>query len=185
MDSHYGRSPPSKETLFNFWEQLLPRKLYKKTECEKLMPTCQLCGQNSDKLQKTKVEGAVLKVCDSCTDMGEAMEQKEVKKKRKRRKVSRRKDQVLASDYGEKVKKARESRKLSMSELADKLNEKNSLIKKVERGELKPDRSLASKLSKELEINLYVNPQVSDYDDPQSKGDTRKATLGDVAELKD
>ncbi len=149
------------------------------------MPTCQLCGQNSDELKKTNVEGAVLKVCNDCTDMGKVIEKSKVKKKKKRRRTrTRRKDQVLASNYGEKVKSARESRKLSISELADKLNEKNSLIKKVERGELKPDKTLASKLSNALEITLYVNPEVSDYDTP-SKGDTRKATLGDVAELKD
>ncbi len=149
------------------------------------MPTCQLCGEDSDKVQKTNVEGAVLKVCSDCTDMGSVVEKKEVKKKKKKRtKTFKRSDQVLASDYGKKIKKARESRKLSIAELADSLNEKNSLIKKIEREELKPDRSLASKLSKELNIDLYVNPEVSDYDTGK-KGDTRKATLGDVAELKD
>ncbi|MFO7793620.1 MAG: multiprotein bridging factor aMBF1 [Candidatus Nanohaloarchaea archaeon] len=149
------------------------------------MPSCQLCGKDSDKLQKTKIEGATLKVCDSCSDMGEKVEQPKKKtKKAKKKKTYRPKDtQVLANDYGTRVKEAREDRKLSINELADSLNEKASLIKKIEREDLKPEKSLAKKLSKELEVTLYVNPEVSDHS--VESGDDRKATLGDVADVKE
>jgi putative transcription factor len=149
------------------------------------MPSCQLCGKDSDDLQKTKIEGAVMKVCDSCSDMGETVEQPNKKsKKTKKKKTYRPKDtQVLANDYGNRVKEAREDRKLSIKELADTLNEKASLIKKIEREDLKPEKSLAKKLSKELDVTLYVNPEVSDHS--VESGDDRKATLGDVADVKE
>ena len=149
------------------------------------MSSCQLCGKDSDDLKKTKIEGATLKVCDSCSDMGETIEQpKKKSKKTKKKKTYRPKDtQVLANDYGNRVKEAREDRKLSMKELADTLNEKASLIKKIEREDLKPEKSLAKKLSKELDVTLYVNPEVSDHS--VESGDDRKATLGDVAEVKE
>ncbi len=149
------------------------------------MPSCQLCGEDSDKLKKTKIEGAVMKVCSSCTDMGDVIEQKEKKTKKKRKTTTYRpKDtEVLANKYGEKIKEAREDRKLSIKELADSLNEKASLIKKVEREDLKPEKALANKLSKELDITLYVNPEVSDHR-IESTSD-KKATLGDVANVKD
>ncbi len=149
------------------------------------MSSCQLCGKDSDDLKKTKIEGATLKVCDSCSDMGETVEQpKKKSKKTKKKKTYRPKDtQVLANDYGNRVKEAREDRKLSMKELADTLNEKASLIKKIEREDLKPEKSLAKKLSKELDVTLYVNPEVSDHS--VESGDDRKATLGDVAEVKE
>lgn len=149
------------------------------------MPSCQLCGESSEDLKKTKIEGAVLKVCNSCSDMGDVVEQKkkQVTKTKKRKSRRPRDTEVLASNYGERVKKARESEKLSIKELADDLNEKASLVKKVEREELKPDKSLANKLSKALDITLYVNPEVSDHEVESS--DDRSATLGDVAEVKE
>jgi putative transcription factor len=150
------------------------------------MSSCELCGKDTDSLKKAKIEGATLKVCDSCADMGETVEtkSKKRKKKKKSRSRSRKKDtQTLASDYGDRVKQAREGEKLSISEVSDDLNEKESVIKKIENEELKPDKSLAGKLSKKFGIELYVNPEVADVD--QGSGDTRKATLGDVAEVKD
>lgn len=118
--------------------------------------------------------------------MGETVETKtkKRKKKKKSRNRSRKKDtDTLASDYGDRVKQARESEKLSISEVSKDLNEKESVIKKIENQELKPDKSLASKLSKKFGIELYVNPEVADVD--QDSRDTRSATLGDVAEVKD
>jgi len=149
------------------------------------MPSCQLCGESSDNLKKAKIEGAVLKVCSSCSDMGNVMEQKkkQVKKTNKSKSRRPRDTQVLANNYGERVKSSREERQLSIKELADDLNEKASLIKKVEREELKPDKALAGKLSKALGVTLYVNPQVSDHD--VESGDDRDATLGDVADIKE
>ncbi len=149
------------------------------------MPSCQLCGEDSENLKKTKIEGAVMKVCSSCSEMGDVIEQKKKKKtKKKSSKTYRPKDtEKLTSNYGEKLKQAREDRKLSIKELADSLNEKASLIKKVEREDLKPEKSLANKLSKELDVTLYVNPEV--YDTSIESTDDGKATLGDVAEVKE
>ena len=150
------------------------------------MPSCQLCGKDSDNLKKTKIEGAVLRVCNSCSDMGDVMEQKKEKKKQKKRKktTSRRprETEVLANDYGSRVKEAREDRELSIKELADDMNEKASLIRKVEREDLKPEKALAKKLSKKLGITLYVNPQVSEHS--IEEGDERDATVEDVADIK-
>jgi putative transcription factor len=151
------------------------------------MSTCQLCGKDTDSTVKAKIEGAVMKVCDSCSEMGEKVQTKSKKssrnRKKKRRRTSKTEEKVLANNYGKKIREEREDRELTMEELADSMNEKTSVIQKVEQEELKPDRSLASKLSKKLGIDLYVNPQVSDYDDT-GDGDTRKATLGDVADIK-
>ena len=151
------------------------------------MPTCQLCGEDTESTEKAKIEGAVLKVCSSCADMGEKIEtnsKKSKKKNTKRKKRSRSEQKVLTNNYGEKIRDERENRELTMEELSDQMNEKTSVIQKVEREELKPDKSLAGKLSKKLGIDLYVNPKVTEYDDT-GDGDTRSATLGDVAEIKD
>ena len=152
------------------------------------MATCQLCGEETDSTTKTKIEGAVLQVCDSCAEMGEEVKttsknksRKKKKKKRKRRK--KRNDEVLINDYGKQVKKARESKQLSIMELADDLNEKESLLKKIEQQELKPEKSLAQKLEKKFNIELYTVPEA--WDQETDSGDDRSATLGDVAEVKE
>ena len=148
------------------------------------MASCQLCGRDVDSLKKAKIEGATLKVCDSCADMGETVETKSKKKKRKKKKKrtsSKRSSEVLTSNYGEMIKNAREEEKLSIKEVADSLNEKESVIKKIEGEDLKPEKSLASKLEKKFGIELYVNPSVSDVE--TDSGDSRSATLGDVAEV--
>ena len=151
------------------------------------MSKCQLCGEETDSRVKAKIEGAVMKVCDSCSDIGEKIQTKSKKsgkkKKKKRRKTSKTEEKVLANNYGKKIREEREDRELTMEELANQMNEKTSVIRKVEQEELKPDKSLAGKFSKKLGLNLYVNPQVSDYDDTDD-GDSRKATLGDVANIK-
>ncbi len=147
------------------------------------MPSCELCGKNTESVKKAKIEGAVLRVCESCADMGEDLSK--TSKKRKKRKKSPKKrtsKEVLVPDYGEKVKDARESEQLSIKEVANELNEKESLISKIEKQDLKPDKSLAKKLSDKFGISIYTNPEVSDYGTSE-KGNQKKATLGDVADI--
>jgi putative transcription factor len=147
------------------------------------MTSCELCGRDVDSLKKVKIEGATLKACDSCAEMGEEVttKSKKSRKKKKTRKKRSSKD-VLVSDYGERVKNARESKQLSIAEVADDLNEKESLIAKIEKQDLKPDKPLADKLSKKFSITLYTNPEVADYD-TDNKVDNRKATMEDVADI--
>lgn len=147
------------------------------------MMSCELCGSDTDSLTKVKIEGAVLKVCSDCKEMGEEVSSASRTKKKKKKSRRPRDSQVLVSDYGTTVKEAREDRQLSIQELANDLNEKNSLLSKIEKQELKPDKTLAEKLEKKLGIDLYTTPEVSDVE--TSSGDSRSATLGDVAEVKD
>lgn len=124
-----------------------------------------------------------MKVCDSCAEMGEEVKTGKSRKKKKKSRGSRsRTEKVLVDNYGSRIKEARESEGISIKELSDELNEKSSLISKLERGDLKPDNSLAEKLSNRLGVELYTNPEVNDYDSGGS-GDTRKATVGDVTDL--
>lgn len=148
------------------------------------MASCELCGSSSDSLKKVKIEGTKLKVCDSCADMGEEVGSSSNKKRKKKKKsrTKRSSDKVLVSNYGEKIKEARESEQLSISEVADDLNEKESLLRKLESQDLKPDKPLANKLSKKFGVTLYTNPDVADYSQTDN-ADSRKATMEDVADI--
>lgn len=144
-----------------------------------------MCGSDTSSATKVKIEGAVLKVCDSCKDLGKEVQTSSKKKKRKKSSRTRRRGsgKVLVPDYGEKLKSAREGEQLSIKEVADELNEKESLIKKIEQQDLKPDKSLAAKLSDRFSITLYTNPEVSDYGSSTNNSNSKKATLEDVADI--
>ena len=62
-------------------------------------------------------------------------------------------DEVVI-DYPERIKRAREMRGLTQEELSDKVNEKTSLIRKLERGDKLPEDTVVSKLEKFLDIEL-------------------------------
>ncbi|ELZ23668.1 HTH DNA-binding protein [Halosimplex carlsbadense 2-9-1] len=90
----------------------------------------------------------------------------------------------LAQDYDETVRTARESAGMSQEDLARKLNEKASLIRKIERGDTLPSDDVQRKLESALDVNLSAGGTADESE--WSGGDsTGEYTLGDVVERKD
>ncbi len=90
----------------------------------------------------------------------------------------------IAGDYDDRIRNARESEGQTQEELADDLNEKASLIRKVERGDVLPSDEVQGELERELGINLSMGG--SDDDTEWSGGSaTGGTTLGDVVKRKD
>jgi putative transcription factor len=89
----------------------------------------------------------------------------------------------IATDYDDQIRNARESRGLSQEELADQLNEKASLIRKLERGDTLPTDEVQRKLERELDVSLVEGESVEDAD--WDGGDSGTMTLGDVVKRKD
>ena len=89
----------------------------------------------------------------------------------------------IAQDYDQRIRNARESRNLSQEELAKELNEKRSLINKLERGEILPNDAIQSKLERYLEIDLTESG--AETEEWSSEGTDQSFTLGEVAERKD
>lgn len=161
------------------------------------MATCEMCGEQGT-LRRTKVEGATLELCEDCQEVGEVMDAPSTPtnprsqrsgtsgNKRSARSRSARHqepDTDLVEDFDRRVKQARESRGWSVGELAGKLKEKDSVVRRVEAGKLSPDQTLARKLENALGITLYE--EVSDVS-PQRETDTPSGTtIGDVAEVRE
>ena len=91
----------------------------------------------------------------------------------------------LATDYDDRVRNARESKGLSQSELANELNEKASLIRKIERGDTLPSDRVQSKLENFLEINLSAQGSSAEDSEWSGGSSTGSYTLGDVVKRKD
>ena len=91
-------------------------------------------------------------------------------------------DEVV-QDYDDRIRNARESEGLTQEELADQLNEKSSLIRKLERGGVLPSDTVQRKLEKALGLTLSEGGSGdSEWSSDSATGGT---TLGDVVKRKD
>lgn len=146
---------------------------------------CEVCGRPSSSLKRVLVEGAELLVCPACRKYGIPLRHKPAvnkailrpKHQKKVRSKSSEDFLVLVPNYASLIRKARERMGLSQEDFAKKLNEKLSLIKKIEQGRMEPTIPLARKIEKFLSIRL-----VTSLSEPESsyvsKG--REVTLGDI-----
>ena len=90
----------------------------------------------------------------------------------------------IAQDYHDRIRNARESEGLSQSELAKQLNEKASLIRKLEQGNSLPSDDVRKKLEGALDIDLSAGGSSDDAEWSGRESDG-SYTLGDVVKRKD
>ena len=149
---------------------------------------CEVCGKEiRGKGFKVIVEGSEITVCPSCKDFGtekpfERIQQRGisvvVKRKPKPGKIEF--TEELLENYNEIVRRERERRGWSQEVLAKKIQEKATLIRKIENKELAPEPEVIKKL--ERLFNIKLTEKV-----PEVKVETRKfgaPTLGDVVVIK-
>ena len=163
---------------------------------------CEVCGKKT-KFPTTavKIEGAEFKACSECTKLGTVIEKRapaqtgkaygtpaptrygtngDAPKPRQKNYFAGLENE-LVEDYDMLIKKAREAKGLSQEDLALKIKEKASLLKKIERKEIHPEESVMVKLEKELGIKLTESFDSSEtFQNKRSGG----ATLGDIAFVK-
>ncbi|MFB6309899.1 MAG: multiprotein bridging factor aMBF1 [Salinirussus sp.] len=91
---------------------------------------------------------------------------------------------AVAEDYDERLRDAREAAGLSQEDLAKQLNEKASLIRKLEHGDVLPSDQVQKKLERALDIDLSAagGAAATEWEGGSSTGEY---TLGDVVERKD
>ena len=90
----------------------------------------------------------------------------------------------LAQDFDDQLRSARESAGLSQQELAHELNEKASLIRKLEQGNTLPTDELQRKLERRFDIDLSAGGSI-DENEWESDTEASGYTLGDMVKRKD
>ena len=152
---------------------------------------CEICGTDiKGNPIRVTVEGTVLDVCGKCAHYGKPQdkwtpvsrkiaptERVVVTHRPKRDAFDKLEDEILP-DYAKVIKKARESQGLTIEDLASKMMEKATLIRKIEREELVPEDTVRKKL--ETTLNIKLTERVSSQDQ-RGGGFIRGTTLGDVA----
>ncbi|HIE31936.1 MAG TPA: TIGR00270 family protein [Methanosarcinales archaeon] len=133
---------------------------------------CELCGTNiRGEPRRAIIEGTELSVCSSCAQYGHEVKQISSSAHHASAKAhlpgitfhapSRRRpdmfDQMnyeLIDDYGKVIRRAREASGMSHEDLALKIKEKASLLKKIEREAIVPEDKVREKLERTLRITL-------------------------------
>jgi len=162
---------------------------------------CEVCGRRiNGKPFKVIIEGAKLTVCIECSRLGKTYyeEPKQQIGGPQRRIPGRplvvqiKKPQApkvdtsleLVANYHIKIREAREKLGLSHEDLGKRINEKVSLLRKIETGKMTPDNRLATVLEHTLKIKLIV--PVEEGKVPQTrfaKVSGKDLTLGDLVNL--
>ena len=148
-----------------------------------------MCGKETQ-LLKTIVEGTELKVCQNCSKFGKVIGKIAEPVIEKKKKIIEEKEEApemvqgIVPDYPAKVKNARESAGMKQEELAKKLNEKESVIHKIETGHYEPNLALARKLEKFLKIVLVESYELEKEKNAKKAAPGGPLTIGDMIKIK-
>jgi putative transcription factor len=158
---------------------------------------CELCGKNVTFCKKVTVEGVQLQVCSECAKFGiEAKnaqpreeapkpiitQRLEIRERRGRPRdvLAGVEKEELVEDFAARIRNARSKKGMTQKDLAMKINERVTVLSKVEIGQMRPDDKMVAKLEKELGIKLkekVVETQVA-------KGTSTSAlTLADLIKM--
>ncbi|MEM2127201.1 MAG: multiprotein bridging factor aMBF1 [Candidatus Bathyarchaeia archaeon] len=150
---------------------------------------CEVCGREirGPPLRRI-IEGGRLTVCSQCARFGdEEWTPTPPKPPQKGRgsagDLSKIEDITLVEDYGMRIKEARERMNMTVEELARRIGEKESVIKKLEKEELVPNEALVQKLRRTLKVELLV-PEERGFKISSSKP-VEGRRLGDLLKLKE
>jgi len=134
------------------------------------MTECEICGAEIKKghARYIRIGTSKLRVCEACARYGTAVVEPE-KKGNSSSLLARRRDlyqmerdieieeldmDVDMEDYGRKVKEAREKAGLKQEELARMINEKHSLLRKIENETITPTEEVRMKIERVLKPYL-------------------------------
>lgn len=162
---------------------------------------CEVCGAKiNGKPYNVMIEGAKLTVCVKCSRLGEVCYEEpkpkistpKLKAVAVPLRIQTKTKQTptvdttleLVENFDVKIRQAREKLGLSHEELGKRINEKVSLLRKIETGKMIPDNKLAAVLEHALKIKLIVPAKEEKI--PQArvtKTTSRELTLGDLIQL--
>jgi putative transcription factor len=147
---------------------------------------CEMCGKDVPTTARARIEGSVLAVCPDCAKFGQLIDPPPAvpegsgaprarpggiaaatrpaapaKRLEERDLYTDIGELELAPDWAKRVRVAREGRGWNPEELAKKLNEKKSVVLKVEAGGFHPPDALVRKIERLLQVRLRADPEAA------------------------
>ena len=150
---------------------------------------CDLCGSDGyGSLFNASVESSLMTICKKCLKFGKLVERNknfnvnEVINKPK--KIADEKINLFVKNHNLIIKQCREKMNLSQEELAQKLNEKASLLHKIEGGSITPNEYLTKKLEQFFKIKLTEDLDLKEEAKIGLNFKNSALTIGDLLKLK-
>jgi putative transcription factor len=156
---------------------------------------CEICGRPIEgEPIPVEVDKAVLYVCRSCAaQYGKRATQQQPQAAVQKKPAPRPKPAAprpppleveLVENFGAVIRRARENLGLSREALAAMLGVKETVLRRIEAGQLQPDLALAKRLERALGVRLLV--EAAEEGVAKSGGKVERGlTLGEVAEIRD
>jgi len=146
---------------------------------------CEICGRPiRGRGFKVIVEGSEVTVCEDCRDLGiekPKVERPTIRIRRRGPRTDVEFGEELVEDFHLIVRREREKRGWSQEELAKRIKEKVSLIKKIENAEITPEPEVVEKLERVLDVKLRERVQEVKF---EGKRVEFTPTLGDVVVIR-
>jgi len=147
---------------------------------------CEMCGKEVEFTSRVRVEGTVLRLCPDCTKFGEILDPPPVPPSTSGGPVRARPpattpatrpagagrrleerdlytdigEMELAPDWPKRIRLAREKLAWTPEVLGKKLNEKKSVVLKLESGSIHPPDALVRKIEHLLQVRLRAEPEL-------------------------
>ena len=160
---------------------------------------CEICGKPVPEHNpiRAKIEGSVMVVCKECAKLGKIQKAPPKPKFRKQDKKGKKTNNTknkaysrqeepseeLIEDFEFEVRKAREANNWSREDLGKKINERVSVITRIETGKMTPDIKRTKKLERALDIKLLEKSENIDLNQYMSSSSGER-TLGNVMKIK-
>ncbi len=160
---------------------------------------CELCGADVPRLKNVAIDATILSVCADCSRFGDEVSTPALRQStmppiiaqrletRQRRMTPRdvftqAGELELAEDFPQRIRQAREARGWKQADLGAKINERVSVIAKLESGTISPGDALVRKLERELGIKLKerVEPVAV-----KKQATGSGVTLGDLVKMRE
>jgi putative transcription factor len=149
---------------------------------------CEMCGKEAE-LYTAAIEGVNMKVCERCASHGKIIAKarpkivpRRMKKATKPAEPEVELVEVILEDFSKRIRDARTKSGMTQKEFAKKINEKESLLHKMETGSFTPSIPLAKKLEKTLGIKLIEQREEEKVVMPKSKKGGAM-TIGDILHI--
>ena len=155
---------------------------------------CDMCGKEGPRTN-VFIEGTEMSVCKSCARFGKPVRSPKSsfnkrnsanpKKSAAKRPTTAKKEKlfIVVENYADIIKSKREEMNLTQEELAEKLNEKLSVLQKVEAGNFRPNIPMAKKLEKFFKVTL-VESHIEEHKSAPKAEKSEGFTLGDMIKIK-
>lgn len=143
---------------------------------------CLICGKEAEKLNKALVEGSIVDVCDRCVKFGTKIQEREIYYRPIKRKIEfKEPDTEIISHYGKMISKTREDKGLTREEFARRINEKESVVKRIEEEAILPNGQLIKKIESFLGVKLLQ--MYKEEKKHKGKKVRPELTVGDIVEI--